>query len=299
LHVIPVKTGISLFINDAMQIIDSHQHFWKYNSKDFDWITDGMSVIRKDFLPAELQSVYKANDVEGCVAVQVNQTEDENNFFLSFADQFDFIKGIVGWVDLMAENIEERLTYWHQHKKIKGFRHILQGEKDRVLMLKPSFTNGISFLKKFDFTYDILIFPDQLQHALELVKLFPDQKFVIDHLAKPYIKAGKIDDWKKDTGQFKHHENVYCKISGMVTEADWKNHSSETFKPYIDVVTETFGTKRMMFGSDWPVCLVAATYDQVLQIAANYFLSFSSTEKDDIFYNNAVVFYNLPGVLHK
>ncbi len=276
-----------------MKIIDSHQHFWKYNSKDFDWITDDTSVIRKDFLPVELQSIYKENNVEGCVAVQVNQTEDENNFFLDCSDQFDFIKGIVGWVDLMAESIEERLTYWHQYKKIKGFRHILQSEKDRALMLKPSFKKGISFLNKFDFTYDILIYPDQLSYALELVKLFPDQKFVIDHLAKPYIKSGKIDDWKKDTEQFKHHENVYCKISGMVTEADWKNHSPETFKPYLDVVTNTFGTKRIMFGSDWPVCLVADKYSNVLRIVKDYYSHFSFHEQADLYSNNAAKFYNL------
>ena len=181
-----------------MNIIDAHLHFWKYNNKDFDWITDDMSVIKKDFLPDELQSIYQTNNVEGCVAVQVNQTEEENNFFLDLANQFDFIKGIVGWVDLMADDVEHKLAYWHQHKKLKGFRHILQGEKDRALMLKPSFKNGISLLNKFNLTYDILIYPDQLKYALELVKLFPKQKFVIDHLAKPYIKAGEIDQWKKD-----------------------------------------------------------------------------------------------------
>ncbi len=276
-----------------MRIIDAHQHFWKYNSKDFDWITDDMSVIRKDFLPGELLSIYQANNVEGCIAVQVNQAENENDFFLIVANQFDFIKGIVGWVDLMAFDIEDKLAYWHQFKKIKGFRHILQGEKDRALMLQSSFKNGVTALKKFDFTYDILIFPDQLQYALELVNLFPDQKFVIDHLAKPYIKSGEIDQWKKNIEPFKQYENVFCKISGMVTEADWKNHSPETFKPYLDVVTETFGTNKIMFGSDWPVCLVAASYEKVLNITQHYFSSFSSSEKENIFYNNAIEFYSL------
>jgi L-fuconolactonase len=276
-----------------MKIIDSHQHFWKYNSKDFDWITDDMSVIRKDFFPEELQFIFQKNNVEGCVAVQVNQTEQENEFFLRFADQFDFIKGIVGWVDLMVSTVDERLAYWHQYKKLKGFRHILQGEKDRALMLKPAFEKGIALLNKFDFTYDILIFPDQLQYALELVQLFPGQKFVIDHLAKPYIRSGEIDQWKKDIELFKQHKNVYCKISGMVTEADWKNFTADTFKPYLDIVTSTFGTNRIMFGSDWPVCLVAASYEKVLEIAQDYFSTFSVNEKDDIFYNNAVAFYNL------
>jgi len=276
-----------------MKIIDAHQHFWNYNPADFDWITDDMSVIRKDFLPEELQHVYQTNNIDGCVTVQVNQDEKENEMFLKYAGENNFIKGTVAWVDLMNEAIEDRLAYWQQFNKLKGFRHILQGEKDRALMLKPAFKNGISLLSKFNFTYDILIFPDQLEYALELVKLFPKQKFVIDHLAKPYIKSGEIAQWKKDMEAFKKCENVYCKISGMVTEADWKNFSGETFKPYLDVVTTTFGTKRLMFGSDWPVCLVAASYENVLQIVKNYFSSSSSEEKNDIFCNNAIEFYGL------
>jgi L-fuconolactonase len=276
-----------------MKIIDSHQHFWKYNNKDFDWKTDEMSVIRRDFLPEDLYPILEENNVEGCVSVQVNQTEEENTFFLNFAEKFDFIKGVVGWVNLMAADAEERLAYFHQYNKLKGFRHILQGEKDRALMLQPSFKKGISLLNKFDFTYDILIFPDQLQFALELVKLFPDQKFVIDHLAKPHIKAKETEPWKKDIQQFKYCQNVYCKISGMVTEADWNHHSPDTFKPYIDVVTETFGTKRLMFGSDWPVCLVADSYNEVLRIVQDYFSSFSLDEREDIFTNNATAFYDL------
>jgi len=276
-----------------MKIIDSHQHFWQYNIKDFDWITDEMSVIRKDFLPENLHPILQKNNVEGCVAVQVNQTEEENNFFLAFANEFDFIKGVVGWIDLMANDIEEKLLYWHQHKKLKGFRHILQGEKDRAFMLQPAFKKGISLLNKLDFTYDILIYPDQLKYVLELVKLFPDQKFVIDHLAKPYIKSGEINEWKKDIKAFKNCQNLYCKISGMVTEANWNDYSLQTFKPYLDVITETFGTRRIMFGSDWPVCLVAASYNEVLQIAKDYFLTFSANEQENIFSNNATEFYNL------
>lgn len=276
-----------------MKIIDSHQHFWNYNAQDFAWITDDMAVIRKDFLPADLETVYKENNVEGCVTVQVNQSEEENEIFLKYANENDFIKGTVAWVDLMAGDMEDRLAYWHQHKKLKGFRHILQGEKDRALMLKPAFKNGVSKLQPFNFTYDILIFPDQLKYALELVQSFPSQRFVIDHIAKPYIKKGEIEQWQKDIEAFKQCENVYCKISGMVTEAGRKSFSNETFKPYLDVVTSTFGTKRLMYGSDWPVCLVAASYKKVLQIATEYFASFSADEKNNIFYNNAIEFYNL------
>jgi len=276
-----------------MKIIDSHQHFWNYNTKDFDWITDEMSVIRKDFLPNELQSVYQNNNVEGCVGVQVNQTEEENTFQLHNANSFDFIKGVVGWVDLQSDSVEKQLQYYQQFEKMKGFRHILQGEKDRALMLKPAFKNGISLLNNYNYTYDILIFPDQSRHALELVKIFPDQKFVIDHLAKPYIKSGEIEQWKNDMEQFRQHENVYCKISGMVTEADWKHHSLQTFKPYLDVVINAFGTDRIMFGSDWPVCLVAASYEKMLGIVKDYFSAFSKEEQDEFFGLNAIAFYNL------
>ncbi len=276
-----------------MKIIDAHQHFWQYNEKDFGWISDNMSVIRKDFLPAELQSVFAENNISGCVAVQVNQTEEENDFFLCLAEEFDFIRGVVGWVDLMADDIEDRLNHWSRYKKLKGFRHILQGEKNRSLMLEPAFKNSISKLEKWNFVYDFLIYPDQLQFASKLVQAFPNQKFVIDHLAKPYIKSGEIKQWENDIRSIKSCENVFCKISGMVTEADWKNFSNQTFKPYLDVVTETFGTNRLMYGSDWPVCLTAASYTTVLQIAKDYFSSFSIEEQENIFCNNAEYFYNL------
>ncbi|MEP6466747.1 MAG: amidohydrolase family protein [Parafilimonas sp.] len=276
-----------------MNIIDSHQHFWKYNNKDFDWITDEMSVIRKDFLPDDLHSILEKDNITGCVSVHVNQTEEENIFFLNYAEKFHFIKGIIGWVDMMADDIEDKLSHWQQYKKLKGFRHILQGEKDRSLMLKHFFKKGISLLNKFNFTYDILIYPDQLKYVLELAHLFPYQKFVIDHLAKPNIKAGEIHQWKKDLEAFKSCQNVYCKISGMVTEADWKDHSLQTFQPYLDVATNTFGTKRLMFGSDWPVCLAAASYKDVLQIVQDYFHSFSLDEQENIFSSNAINFYNL------
>lgn len=277
-----------------MKKIDAHQHFWKYDATEFDWINDEMKIIRKDFLPKDLKPLLDENNIAGCVAVQARQTEEENNFLLKLADENDFIKGVVGWVDLMADDIEDRLAYWHLQKKIKGVRHVLQGEKNRALMLEKNFKRGIKLLNKFGFTYDILIFPDQLKYSLELVQLFPEQKFVIDHIAKPRIKTNEAEGWKNDIKKYRPYENVYCKISGMVTEAAWNNHSLQTFRPYMDIVTETFGTKRIMYGSDWPVCLVAASsYNEVYKIAADYFSSFSQQEKDDFFGNNAVQFYEL------
>ena len=228
--------------------IDSHQHFWNYDPEKFDWITEEMSLIRKDFLPPDLKPVLQQNNFDGCVTIQVQQSEEENDYLLSTTKDHDFIKGIVGWTDLQSKNIEERLTYLKSFKKLKGFRHILQGETKRDLMLSPQFKNGISFLNKYDFSYDILIFPDQLVFARELVKEFPDQRFVIDHLAKPYIKDGKIEEWENDMKAVSSFENVYCKISGMVTEADWKNWKPGDFSPYLDVVVKSFGTNRIMYG---------------------------------------------------
>ena len=276
-----------------MSRIDSHQHFWKYDPVRDSWINDEMAVIRKDFYPSQLKQILTENGFDGCITVQSDQTEIENAFQLSHAKEFDFIKAVVGWIDLQSENVEERLAWYKQFEKLKGFRHILQGEARRDLMLKPDFKRGISYLNKFGYTYDILIFPDQLQYSIELVEEFPDQKFVIDHLAKPYIRDGKIYDWKNDMEEMAEHENVYCKVSGLVTEADWKNWKQEDLIPYLDVVTEAFGTDRLMFGSDWPVCLVAAEYKDVVKIIKDYFSSFTINEQDKIFGLNAINFYNL------
>ena len=276
-----------------MSRIDSHQHFWKYDPARDSWISDEMSVIRKDFYPEQLQKILQANGFDGCITVQSDQTEIENAFQLGHAMKFDFIKAVVGWVDLQSENVEERLAYYQQFEKLKGFRHILQGEPRRDLMLKPDFKRGISLLHKYGYTYDILIFPDQLSYTLELVEEFPDQKFVIDHLAKPYIRDQKIYEWKNDMEELADHENVYCKISGFVTEADWKNWKPEDFTPYLDVVTEAFGIDRLMFGSDWPVCLVAAAYEDVVSITENYFSSYTPNEREKVFGLNASKFYNL------
>lgn len=276
-----------------IQCIDSHHHFWLFDPARHEWITEEMSAIRKNFLPKDLEPILKHNGISGTVLVQVDQTETENEFQLKHADESDFIKGVVGWVDLQANNIEERLEFYQQYKKIKGFRHILEGEADRALMLKPAFMNGISKLKKYGYTYDILIYTDQLKYTKEFVAAFPDQPFVIDHLAKPNIKEHQIDEWKKDIEAVAQHENVYCKISGMVTEADWKNWKKEDFTPYLDVVINAFGTDRTMYGSDYPVCLVAATYEQMKSIVDDYFSSFSKDEQEKFFGKNAIKFYNL------
>jgi len=274
--------------------IDAHQHFWKFDPIRDGWIGPDMAVIQKDFMPADLEPILQSTGFDGCVLIQVDPSEDENDFQLDNANRHDFIKGVVGWVNLQHPQVEDQLVKYSRHPKLKGFRHILQGERDRALMLKPAFKNGIGLLRKFGFTYDILIFPDQLGYTREFVAAFPDQFFVVDHMAKPHIKDRMItDEWKDAIRAVAAHKNVYCKISGMVTEADWKNWKPEHFKPYLDTVVEAFGTDRVLFGSDWPVCLVAASYQQTLQIVSDYFSSFSKDEQAAFFGGNAIKFYNL------
>ena len=276
-----------------MKRIDAHQHFWKFDPVRDSWINDEMKKIRKDFFPQDLQPLLEENGFDGCVAVQSDQSEEENHFHLGLADQFSFIKGIVGWVDLRSETIEERLQHYSRFKKLKGFRHVLQGEPKRDLMLEPAFMKGISLLDQYHFTYDILIFKDQLSYIPKLVSAFPHQPFVIDHLAKPDIKNGEVDQWKKDIKAVAQFDNVYCKLSGMVTEADWKSWTPDQFEPYIETVVEAFGVNRILFGSDWPVCLVAASYKEVIAIIKDYFSSYSQAEQDRIFGLNAIEFYRL------
>jgi len=273
--------------------IDSHQHFWKYDPVQYDWIDDSMAVIRKDFLPEDLEPILKANGFDGCITVQSHQSEQENDFQLANAEKNSFIKGVVGWIDLQSATIEERLVYYKQFEKMKGFRHVLQGERQRDLMLQPAFVNGISLLRKYNYTYDILIFPDQLKYAADLASRFPHQPFVIDHIAKPNIKNAEIAEWENDIKAVAKFENVFCKVSGMVTEADWQNWKPVDFNPYLDVIADNFSTKRIMFGSDWPVCKLAAEYVQVLGIIQDYFSAFTKTEQDNIFGGNAARFYNL------
>jgi L-fuconolactonase len=280
-----------------MTIIDTHQHFWKYDPVNYSWINDEMQVIRRDFLPGDLAVVVNEEKLLGTVAVQADQTEAETDWLLQLAAKNDFIKGVVGWVDLRSSHIEERLQHYQQFSKLKGFRHVLQGEEPSF-MLQERFLNGISKLNEYGFAYDILIFPQHLEAALQLVKQFPQQRFVVDHVAKPTIKDGQIDDpiaigWKTGMQQLAKHNNVYCKISGMVTEADWKNWTAEQLKPYVDVVVESFGINRIMYGSDWPVCLVASSYNKWIETVKEYFSAYSAEDQEKVFSGNAIKFYQL------
>ena len=276
-----------------MRRIDSHQHFWIYDKERHGWIDDSMRACQQDFLPADLQPILQQNSVEGCVTVQVDQTEAENDFMLGLAQKNSFIKGVVGWVDLRADDIEERLEHYSHIKLMKGFRHILQGEPDEKFMLDARFMHGISLLNKYGFSYDILIKPNHLPYAKEFVAAFPEQRFVVDHLAKPFIKAGKVHEWKEGIQALAAYQNVSCKVSGMVTEADWHNWKPEDFIPYLDVVFNAFGAKRVMYGSDWPVCNVAGGYAGVMQIIESYTDSLSQNEQELFWAKNAIEFYRL------
>jgi L-fuconolactonase len=273
--------------------IDSHQHFWKYHPVKEAWISDEMKVIQRDFLPSDLLPLLIDNNINGCVAVQANQSEAETHFLLELAQNNDFVKGVVGWVDLRNPDLKSRLDYFSQFKKLKGFRHIVQAEPEDDFLLKDVFSNGIAQLEKYNFTYDILILPKHLPFAVEFVKRFPNQKFVIDHLAKPNFKQNDFSDWEKGITAIAKCENVYCKVSGLVTEADWNNWNEADFFFCLDVVTEAFGTERLLFGSDWPVCLLAADYSQTLEIVTNYFSKFSETDQEKFWNGNAIAFYNL------
>jgi L-fuconolactonase len=273
--------------------IDAHQHFWKYTPQEFGWISEDMAVIRRDFMPPDLQPELKKAGFDGSVAVQAPQSEEETRFLLELADHYSFIKGVVGWVDLQAADTEERLAVFSRHPKLCGIRHIVQAEPDDQFLLKPAFKRGVSLLEKFKLTYDILIYPKQLPATIEFVGTFPNQKFVVDHLAKPFIKDQLTEPWDTNIRRLAAHENVYCKLSGMVTEANWQHWKQGDFTPYLETALEAFGIKRLMIGSDWPVCKVAGEYTRVMQIVEGFISSLSTDEQARIFGLNATEFYRL------
>jgi L-fuconolactonase len=273
--------------------IDAHQHFWKYDPARDAWITGELHAIRRDFLPGDLAPECAANHIDCTIAVQADQSEKETLFLLELAERNPLIAGVVGWVDLCASRVAERLHFFSRYQKLRGFRHIAQTEPDDRFLVQPDFLRGIRFLHEFDFTYDILIYPKQLPAALALVAAIPEQHFVVDHLAKPEIKTGRRKEWEAQMREIAQNPNTYCKISGMATEADWHAWKKEDFEPYLDVVFEAFGVDRLMFGSDWPVCLVAATYAQVVEIIEDYVKKNTPAAKQAIFGENAARFYRL------
>ena len=272
--------------------VDTHVHFWKYNKKRDAWITNNMKILQQDYLPQTIAQTLKRNEIDGCVAVQADQSELETLFLMELSKTHDIIKGVVGWVDLQNEDIKERLHYFSQYPVIRGWRHIVQGEPNDFLAQK-GFQRGIAALQPYGYTYDVLIYHYQLKPALEFISLFPEQKFVIDHCAKPDIAHKQIDEWKTLIQEIATHSNVYCKLSGLFTETKWKEWSPGDFYPYLDVVFEAFGTNRLMFGSDWPVMLLSGMYVQWKSLLEKYMENFEEEDRMKVFGENAVEFYSL------
>ena len=273
--------------------IDSHQHFWRYDAARDTWITDAMQAIKRDFLPDDLAAEMKASGVDASVAVQTVQSEDDTRFLLDLAEMDKRIAGVVGWVDLRSPNLEERLSYFSRFPKLRGFRHVAQSEPDNRFLIRPEFTAGIARLKEFGYTYDILIFPRQMPAAIELVSMFPEQRFVLNHMAKPDVRTRTSTRWSMMICKLASKPNVYCKLSGLVTEADWYRWSASDFTPFLDTVFGAFGPDRLMFGSDWPVCLLAATYEQVVDAAHKLTACLSEAERGRVFGENAISVYGL------
>lgn len=273
--------------------IDSHQHFWSYDAAQYPWMTERLARLRRDFLPADLQPELAATGLDGTVAVQARQTLEESRWLLELASQSPLIRGVVGWVDLRSPNVDEDLARLAAHPKFVGVRHVVQDEPDDRFLLNPDFMRGIGRLKEFDLTYDLLVFPKQLPASIELVRYFPEHPFVLDHIAKPFIRDRSIHPWKEQMAELAQYPNIYCKLSGMVTEADWEAWQPADFENYMEVALEYFGEDRLMFGSDWPVCLLAGSYTEVFGLVNKFIGSKNASLRSKIFGENAIRFYGL------
>jgi len=274
--------------------IDAHQHFWCYTAAEYGWIDDSMAAIRRDFLPAGARREMDSAGIDACIAVQARQTLEETRWLLELAEKNSFIAGVVGWIDLQADDVAEQLQQFAGHPKLVGVRHIVQSEPDDRFLLRPAFCRGMSVLGDVDLAYDILIYPKHLHVATELVSRFPRQRFVLDHLAKPDIRRGEIQTWEKEIGELSRFENVFCKVSGLVTEADWNRWTPEQIRPYLDVAFDCFGAHRLLAGSDWPVCTVAADYGSTMAIIDQYLIGRPAAERDAVMGGNAARFWRLP-----
>lgn len=283
------ENGKNIF---AAMMIDTHVHFWKYDARRDAWITDDMKLLQQDYLPEHLSVTLRRNGVEGVVAVQADQSELETHFLKELADTHPLIRGVVGWTDLLSPDLPQRLHYFSQYPVIKGWRHIVQAEPDEFL-LNPAFQAGVRKLAEFNYTYDLLVYHRQLPAALQFLDQVPDQKIVIDHCAKPDIRHKHIADWKRDMQAAARHPNLYCKLSGLFTEAAWKEWSAADFYPYLDVVFEAFGPERLMFGSDWPVMLLSGIYVQWVSLLEKYMEAMDEDDRHRVMGGNAMRFYNL------
>jgi L-fuconolactonase len=275
--------------------IDSHHHFWRYDAVQYNWIDDAMSPIRRDFLPGDLAPVIREAGIDGVISVQARQTVDETRWLLDLAHEHDFIRGVVGWVPLINADVKRHIERFKENRKLVCVRHVVQGEPDDDFILRDDFNRGVETLKEFDLRYDILIFERHLPQTIAFVDRHPQQVFVLDHVAKPKIKAAEIEPWRTNMRELARRPNVYCKVSGMVTEANPQTWTPEKLRPYFDVVLEAFGPRRLMFGSDWPVCLVAVPYSRWMNTVVDWTSDLSPAERERIFGATALEAYGLDG----
>jgi L-fuconolactonase len=273
--------------------LDAHQHFWHYSPAEYEWISDKMDALQRDFLPRDLEPLLTQNHLDGSIAVQARQNLAETLCLLDLAEQNKFIRGVVGWVDLCSSSLHSELDLFAKRKKLVGVRHVLQDEPDDQFMLRPQFLRGISELAAFGLVYDLLLHPRHLPIAVQLVREFPQQVFVLDHLAKPPIALGQLEPWRRDLKELAKFPNVFCKLSGMVTEAKWKQWRPDDFTPYLDAVFEAFGASRLMNGSDWPVCTLSSSYSETLGIVLNYSARLSAEQRDGVFGGNCARVYGI------
>lgn len=273
-------------------IIDSHVHFWKFDPIRDAWITNEMTAIRKDFLPKDFSFYLNKNQVEGCIAVQADQSDEETSFLVDLAKENPFIKGIVGWVDLTSEKLEESLQKYQSEKLIKGFRHIAEGE-EMGFLLQENVLNGIEKLHQFNYTFDILLRQHQLLNAVKLSEKLPDQSFILDHCGKPDLKTNDLKDWKLNISELAKNPNIYCKISGLLTQGNLNLIDEKSIFEILDFIFSQFGTQRLVFGSDWPVMLLGGNYALWLELISKYLAQFSKEEQRLFFSGNTVTFYNL------
>jgi L-fuconolactonase len=273
--------------------VDAHQHFWNYHPSEYGWIDPAWNVLRRDFLPADLLPELTRHKLNGSIAVQARQSLEETGWLLKLADENKSILGVIGWVDLCSPLVHVQLQEFSKHSKFRGVRHVIHDEPDDDFMLRDDFRHGIGCLEEFKLPYDLLIFPRHLANTVRFVNEFPGQVFVLDHIAKPDIRHKVLSPWCDGIRELASFPNVYCKISGMVTEAKWNGWHPDDFNAYLNVVLEAFGPDRLIFGSDWPVCLLAASYTGVLQLVTDYFRNLSSAQQENILGGNATRVYSL------
>lgn len=273
--------------------MDAHQHYWRYDAREYPWIDDSMASLRRDFLPEDAAREMEPAGIDQAVAVQARQTVDETRFLLDLADRHPFIAGVVGWVDLQSPDVRAQLEAFADRPRLVGIRHIAQGEPDDRFLLGAAFGRGIALLAEFDLAYDILIYPRHLPAAAEFVRRFEGQRFVLDHLAKPEIRRGERQAWARGLRELAEAPNVYAKLSGLVTEADWRNWTPAEVEPYLDIALECFGPARLMAGSDWPVCTVAADYARTMALVEGFVERLPARDRDAVRGGNARRFWKL------